>query len=153
MHDDTVIHHKSIFLHAPAEAIRRYITDPNKVMDYYPMPWGADVIEPDQSLIVWGPTGACLIEVIEASVDGLFVRLRVSTALIFKQPFTCQRIRDKAFFVMDETLHLKPENGGCRVEKHWMNIVKKRLTWLPMEHIVRFTARGEIAKLTAHWRA
>ncbi|CAA0079664.1 Uncharacterised protein [BD1-7 clade bacterium] len=155
----SLIYRDTFHLQASAAEIESFITAPEKVLAYYPLPRFTDVIEPGQSLIVSGWTGASLIEIIPVPANHQdtnsrqTIALRVSSALVFRHPITVEKIRQNAFFIMDEVLTLSPEKDHTIMEKAWINPQQPRLKWLPMPLFVRFTAKSEHAKITRHWRS
>lgn len=140
---------QQIPLNINAKQVREFVMTPERILDYYPQGIEGFVVEPNQSIICRGFGGASLLEVIDESDNSTVIK--VTSALIFRPPFTAERIKAKGFFTMIEDWVVDEHEGGCTLTKIWRDIEKQRFKLLPMAYIVSKTAAKESAKLRDAW--
>ncbi|KEQ17176.1 SRPBCC family protein [Endozoicomonas numazuensis] len=149
------VHQEVIDLKASPDQVRDFIMTPQRIMDYYPSPLEAGVLEPGSSLYCKGKSGISLLEIqadqSHEQRSSIKVVVKVTTALKLKPPFTTERIREAAFFTMFEDWQLEPHSSGTRLTKTWRDVHKIKHKILPMSWIVRKSAKGESAHLKKAW--
>jgi hypothetical protein len=154
LHQSGLIYQQEFSLQARPEQTRAFITDPSRVLEYYPLPLEGSVLEPGLSIVCRGLCGSSLIEVIneKRGDDGAqHLEVCVSSALLFRPPYSAERIRQHAFFTMLEDWIIYPQGSGSRVIKRWRDIEKIKMTFLPIAMIVKLTAKTEGGKLINAW--
>ncbi len=147
----SIAHQEIIHLKASADKVKQYIMTPERILDYYPSPIDAGIIEEGASLWCRGKSGVSLLEVVKSDSNENLVVVKVTTALNIKPPYTKDRIEAATFFTMLEDWALEETDAGTTLTKTWRDIKKKKLRLLPMGLIVRFSAKGESKKLQAAW--
>lgn len=149
-----MIHQEVVLFTAPPEFIRTCISTPERIMDYYPSPLSCSVVEPNRSMICRGRSGVSLLEITSDHTDDqgvIHIELEVVSALLWKPPYTAERVREKGFFSMKEDWVLEPLGAGTRLTKTWRDIEKHKWPLLPMAYLVRKTAKGESKKIQTLW--
>ncbi len=146
------VHRESIHLIAAPTTVREFILTPERMMDYYPGGISCGVFEAGKAYFCHGKAGVSLVELVEERKEpALRVTLKVTTARGLRPPFSPDSIRDNAFFSMLEDWELHPDEGGTRLVKTWRDIEKFKMRWLPLNLIVRKTAKGESETLRTAW--
>jgi len=139
-------------LKASPDVVRQFITTPERILDYYPSPISCGVLEENRSFFCQGKSGISLLELQNSSEkDSSSVTLKVSTATPFEGEITEARIMQNLFFIMFEDWQLQAVDGGTRLSKTWRDIEKKKMRFLPLGLIVRFSAKAESGKLISAW--
>lgn len=142
---------QQISLKLNAKQVREFIMTPERILDYYPQGIESFVVKPQQSIICRGTGGASLLELINESENT--TTIKVTSALLFKPPFTAERIKAQCLFTMIEDWQVDEHDEGCMLTKVWRDIEKHRLRFLPMAWIVRNTAKKESSKLQNSWNS
>lgn len=147
-----VICEETLMIRAPAEAVRRFITTPERIADYYPGAGDCGVLEAGRHFFCQGGAATSLFEVLQDEPG--FVKLRVWSVMRAKPPFTAEALERNAFFVMDEDWKIEATGEAeTRLTKTWHNLHKRRLRWLPIAMIVRRAIPEEARKMVARWEA
>lgn len=149
-----VIHQEVILFTSPPDFIRACISNPERILDYYPSPISGDVVEPNRAMVCRGRSGVSLLEVTSEHTDEkgfLHIELEVVSALLWKPPYSAERVREKGFFSMKEDWILEPFGAGTRLTKTWRDIQKYKWSVLPLASMVRKTAKGESKKMQTLW--
>ena len=147
----SLIHEEQGLFAATPNQLRQFILSPEAVLDYFPNPIEAWVIEEGKSIFCRGWQACSVIELVETSNDGLHVITKVSNAMLFKKPFTKNRVEKHCFFTMYEDWILKPQAGMTLVTKRWRDVEKQKLKCLPIASVVKMTAKKEQAVIIDAW--
>ncbi len=148
-----VVHREVIELNATPEQVREFITDPERILDYYPDPIDGGVIEAGSAIYCRGKSGVSLLEVVDSESTQDTLVIKVTTASKIDPPFTADKITAAALFSMIEDWQIEAMGQGTRLTKTWRDIDQPRLKFLPMRWMVRKGARAETPRLKAAWDA
>lgn len=140
---------QQIPLKLSAAQVREFLMTPERILDYYPQGIDGFVVEPNKSIICRGFGGASLLEVVDEGNNSTIIK--VYSALIFKPPFTAERIKAEYFFSMVEDWVVEEHAQGSVLHKTWRDIEKRRFKFLPMAWMVKNSAKKERAKLADAW--
>lgn len=151
------------------EAIANIIIDPAKVKQYYPMAIDTWQVG-HQHVICTGFMGSAVIELIstqpyskrqsefldvlslEISPDALCVETKVYGIFWARKNDCTHSLKAKAFFTMHEDWILESvKNEQTRLLKIWRDVNKKKFKFLPLEQIIRNTAKAEHKHLAKAW--
>ncbi len=151
------------------ETIASNITDPAQVKKYYPMAIDTWQVE-HQHVICTGFMGGAVIEPISAkpyserepefsdilsldiSSDALCVETKVYGIFWARKNDCTHSLKAKAFFTMHEDWILESvKNEQTRLLKIWRDVDKKKFKFLPLEQIIRNTAKAEHKHLAKAW--
>lgn len=146
-----LVHREIIYLAATPEQVQEFILTPERILDYYPSGIDCGVIDPGQSFFCRGKSGVSLLELDASQGDEKTIVLKVTTSLKVEPPSSALKIRDSVFFTMYEDWQVEPHESGSKLTKTWRDIKKHKLRFMPMQFIVKRSAREESAKLKAAW--
>lgn len=138
-----------IRIQATPEAVRQCILSADRILQYYPMGDGAGDIEPGRSFYCKGRLGVSLFEVLRSDPD--YILLKVHNATSCDPPYTAERLKRAAMFSMLEDWHLEDDAGATKLTRLWRDFERHRLAWLPVEPLVRVTAKLESFAIKKHW--
>ena len=147
----TPIYQTTLMLQATAQQVRRYVMTPERIMDYYPHAIAGDVIEPGKLIMCRSLFTVSLLELIEEKQGGKHLVVKVTSALLFKPPFSVQRIESAGFFSMVEDWIIDETDEQTKLTKIWRDIHQQKLRWLPLAFIVRRSANKESEQLCRAW--
>lgn len=140
-----------ISIRASVEEVRRCVLSASRILQYYPMGNGSGDIEPGVSFYCKGRLGVSLFEVVQSDPD--YVLLEVHNATSCAPPYTVDRIKRAAMFSMLEDWHLEAEGKHTKLTRLWRGFERRRLKALPIELLVRVTAKLESSAIRKHWSA
>ncbi len=146
-----IIHRDVMEFSASPQQIRRFITDPERIADYYPGLVDFGTFSPGKSIWCSGRSGVSLLEVMEDESTRSRITLEVITSNSVRPPYSAAAIKASAFLRMVEDWELAECAGGTRLTKTWRDVVKYRMKWLPMGFIIRRTAAAEHDKIIEAW--
>jgi hypothetical protein len=138
-------------LDASPEQVHQFITDPQRIADYFPDLIDYGTFEAGKAIWCSGKSGVTLLELNEKESSDSKLVLTVVTSNTLKPPYTVERIKAEPFLSMVEDWELVAAGGGTALTKTWRNVVKHRMKWLPIGFIIRRTAKSEHAKLVNAW--
>lgn len=148
------VHQEVILFTSPPEFIRTCISNPKRILDYYPSPIFAEIVEPNRSMICRGRSGVSLLDITSESKDEngvIRIELEVVSAQLFKSPYSAERVKEHRFFSMKEDWELAPFGAGTRLIKTWRDIEKYKWRFLPLASLVKRAAKGESKKIQMLW--
>ncbi len=146
-----LLHTEVMDLAASPEQVRRFITSPERILDYYPGGIEGGILEPGKAIYCRGSQGISLLEVDQELSSDKLVVMKVYTAQKCAKPYTAAGIKAAAFFSMVERWQIEAHGEGTRLTKSWGDVAKYKLRFLPMGWMVKRGARGESAELVAAW--
>ncbi len=136
-------------IRASTDEVRRCILSADRILQYYPMGDGSGDIEPGKSFYCKGRLGVSLFEVLRNDSD--YILLHVHNATSCDPPYTAERIKRAAMFSMLEDWHLEEDDGNTRLTRLWRDFEQHRFKALPVELLVRITAKLESSAIRKHW--
>jgi hypothetical protein len=146
-----VIHQETILLEARPDQVKAFILTAERILDYYPSGIDCGDIETGRSFFCRGKSGVSLLELEESQSDNNTCVLKVTTSLKAKPPYTAEKIRHAVFFTMYEDWKVEPHGTGSKLTKTWRDLEKHQLRFMPLQLIVRRSAKEESAKLKNAW--
>jgi carbon monoxide dehydrogenase subunit G len=146
-----IIHRDVMEFEASPEQVRGFITNPERIADYYPGLIDYGTFTPGKAIWCSGKSGVSLLEVLEQDSSGSRITLEVITSNSVRPPYSAAAIKASAFLRMVEDWELEECAVGTRLTKTWRDLVKYRMKWLPMGFIVRRTAAAEHDKIIEAW--
>ncbi len=150
----SIIYHDQFIIHANIDTVAGFITNPARILDYYPAAWQQQTFMPQQSFACYGLLSASLIEV-EAH-QRQTIRLKVYNSL----PSWCKRdansLKKQTFFTMLEDWKLQTSENSNQtiIDKTWYQLEQPRWAWIPdhwIKTVIKLTAKHERKQLIKAW--
>jgi len=145
-----IVHVDIMSIDASQEQVLRFIITPERVMDYYPDATGCGTFIPGKAIWCSNKTGVSLLEVIGTPTEK-DITLRVITANGLTPPFSVEQIKANPFLTMYEDFSVERSTNGVELTKTWRDVTKHKMKFLPMNWIIRHTAKGEHQRQIDGW--
>lgn len=148
----SIFHKATLHVDATPAAVARFITDPARVMAYFPDAIEGGTLVNGEAIWIRASSGTTLIERTTPSdrIDPVSVRV-TSTGLKTDRP-TRQALADAPLLRFHEDWVIEPNGSGTRITKHWRDIKAFGfMKILPVRWLVRRTANQSAATLEAAW--
>lgn len=141
-----------ITLTTDIQTVRRFICTPERILDYYPGGIAAESVENGQGIICRARYTTSLLELVK--VTGSHIQMRVHNVVSFNQSLSANQIRGKSFFMMQEDWYLEESEKPSEtvMTKVWSNITMQKFKFLPIEAVVKSTAKKESVILKEAWQ-
>lgn len=144
-----LIAQKTILINAPVEMVRRFIKTPSRILDYYPGGNECGELKGGRYFYCKGLVGVSLLEVTKDEPQGVY--LKVWTAAYCSSPYTVEKLKKNAFFIMEEDWQLESKSDQTQLIKSWLNLKKIKLRFLPVAWIVRKSVKKECQLIAEKW--
>ena len=138
-------------LSASPSQVRRFIMDPQRIADYYPGVLDFGTFTAGKAIWCSGKAGVSLLALSESESTSSKLVLTVISSRSVRKPYTIEGIKADPFLSMVEDWEIAAQDGGTLLTKTWRDVVKHKMKWLPMNLIIRRTARAEHQKLIDAW--
>lgn len=145
-----IVHIDVMPIHATQEQVLRFIITPERVMDYYPDATGCGTFIPGQAIWCSNKTGVSLLELIGTPSQNSLT-LKVTAANGLTPPFSIEKIKAKPFLTMYEDFVVDANADGVELTKTWRDVTKHQMKFLPMNWIIKRTAKGEHQRQIDGW--
>jgi carbon monoxide dehydrogenase subunit G len=146
-----IVHRDVMQLTAAPEQVREFIMTPERIADYFPGVIDCGTFDAGKSIWCSSKTGVSLLEFVEEECTQWKLTMAVVNASKMATPYTAEAIKANPFMTMVEDWEIEARDGGTRLTKTWRNVVKHKMKWLPMNLLIRRTAKGEHQKLVDSW--
>jgi carbon monoxide dehydrogenase subunit G len=146
-----IVHRDVMQLTAAPEQVREFIMTPERIADYFPGVIDCGTFDAGKSIWCSSKTGVSLLEFVEEETTQWKLTMTVVNASKMATPYTAEAIKANPFMTMVEDWEIEARDGGTRLTKTWRNVVKHKMKWLPMNLLIRRTAKGEHQKLVDSW--
>jgi carbon monoxide dehydrogenase subunit G len=146
-----IVHRDVMQLTAAPEQVREFIMTPERIADYFPGVIDCGTFDAGKSIWCSSKTGVSLLEFVEEECTQWKLTMAVVNASKMATPYTAEAIKANPFMTMVEDWEIEARDGGTRLTKTWRNVVKHKMKWLPMNLLIRRTAKAEHQKLVDSW--
>jgi hypothetical protein len=148
---DGAVHREVIELAASPAQVRRFIMDPQRILDYYPSPVDAGTFEEGRSLWCRGQGSVSMLELLEDQSTDDCVVVLVTTAVGLEPPYTPEGLRAAMVFTMVEDWALAATPEGTTLIKTWRDVHAAGDASLPLGDAIRESAKAETEPLVTRW--
>lgn len=146
-----IVHRDVMQLNVAPERVREFIMTPERIADYFPDVIDCGTFEAGKSIWCSSKTGVSLLEFVEAETTQWKLTMNVVNASKMAAPYTVEAIKANPFMTMVEDWEIEASDDGTRLTKTWRNVVKHKMKWLPMNLLIRRTAKAEHQILVDSW--
>ena len=146
-----IVHKDTMQIDASPDQVLAFVRDPKRIADYFPKFIDCGTFVEGKSYWCLGKSGYSLLETVESECSDNKVTIVVYSANP-KTACTAQDIKDNAFMTMFEDWEVKAQGDGTELQKTWRDVECFGLMrWIPMNSLIRSTARNERTQLIECW--
>ena len=148
----SVFHQATLHVSAPLAMVAGFITDPERVMAYFPDALEGGVFEEGEAIWVRAKTGTTLIERTSSPGDVDRVSVRVTSTSLKSGDLSRAALAGAPLLQFHEDWVLEPSETGTRISKRWRDLQAFGfMKLLPAGWLVRRAADQGAPTLEAAW--
>lgn len=147
-----LIYQDELLIDAAPEQVRGFITDAERILDYYPGGFRHRTLVAAEKFCCYGCIGASLLEVEQC--NDMLITLKVYNCLPTLKNHSAEHFKQRALFIMYEDWQLYAQGRQTRIIKTWRHIEQPRWRCIPklvLTTLVTFIAKTEHNILIKAW--
>jgi len=138
---------------ASIDQVRSFITDPERIADYFPNVQSYGEFVPNESLWFVDKFAATLLEYPPELRTDKKIVMQVTTNNNKSSARSPDEIKAAPLLSLTEDWELEETDNGTQITKIWHSVELHKMKWFPMGWLIRRTAKTEHDILINAWNA